>query len=350
MIPVEYYIPTYFACLSIVVLFSTIPLLKYNQLNKFPKANLYLGSIFMLVVVIGFIGLRDPWGHWLYFGDTSAYTRTYELMQQGTILEFNKDFGFYVFMKLCSQIMGVQGFFITAALIYVGLPYLTFRKWFGQYAFFALAAFVSAMSFLAFGINGVRNGLASSIFIFALGHRDKKWLMYGVMILSITFHKSMMLPMSSYIIVSYYKNTKVLILFWILVIPISLIVGQGIENLVSTLLSADTFLDDSRAESYFTGDDQNIGYKQRFRWDFVIYSGLPILLGWWLLFKKRFQNTLYIHLLNTYIIANGIWILLIYIPYTDRLAYLSWFIMPILLVYPFIYMNNQKKLFLLYLA
>lgn len=344
MIPVEHYTSIYYILLSVVIVLCVLPLGLKNNIVDFPRINLKAGTFLILLVTIAFIGLRDPNGHWSYFGDTSAYTRTFDLIQEGIKTEFNKDVGFYVFMKLCSQIMGIQGFYIMSAIIYVVLPYLTFKKWFGQYVFFALAVFVTAMSFWAFGINGVRNGLASSIFIFALGFRNKKWLMYGLMILSITFHKSMMLPMISFIIASYYKNTKTLMIFWLLTIPVSLVVGKGFESVLSSILSSDSIIGDNRGDAYLTGALQELASEQRFRLDFVLYSAAPILLGRWFLFKRNYSNDLYSLLLNTYLIANGIWIMLIYIPYTNRVAYLSWFLMPILLIYPFLIMTSVDKL------
>ncbi len=344
MIPIEYYIPTYYVCLSLVLLHSTLPLFKYKYLENFPTINLKAGSVFLLLVTIGFIGLRDPLGHWSYFGDTGAYTRTFDLIQRGIRTEFSKDVGFYIFMKLCSQIMGIQGFYLLSAIIYVGLPYLTFKKWFGQYAFFALAAFVTAMSFWGFGINGVRSGLASSIFIFALGFRDKKWVLYSLLLLSVTFHKSMLLPLMAYIFVSYYTNTKVLMLVWLSAIPVSLIVRQDLETfaLVSNIFTTNTIIADNRALTYFSGQDNNLYNEQHFRLDFVIYSAIPILLAYWQLFKNKYKNRLFSLLVNIYLIANTAWVLLIYVPFTNRLAYLSWFLMPVILIFPFIAKEESK--------
>ncbi len=344
MIPIEYYIPAYYICLSLVLLFSTLPLFKYKYLENFPAINLQVGSIFLLLVTIGFIGLRDPWGHWSYLGDTGAYTRTYDLIQEGIRTEFSKDVGFYVFMKLCSQIMEIQGFYLLSAILYVGLPYLTFKKWFKEYAFFALVTFITAMSFWSFGINGVRSGLASSIFIFALRFRDKKWLLYALMLLSITFHKSMLLPFVAYIVASFYTNTNILMLIWLSAIPISLLVGQELETVVSGIFTSDTVIADERALTYFSGEDKDLYTDQRFRLDFVIYSAIPILLAYWQLYKKNYQNKLFVQLINMYLIANAAWVLLIYVPFTNRIAYLSWFIMPIILIFPFIHNYQEKKL------
>ena len=39
-------------------------------------------------------------------------------------------------------------------------------------------------------------------------------------------------------------------------------------------------------------------------------------------------------MLSLYILVNAFWLLVIRIPYTDRFAYLSWFLIPFILIYP----------------
>ena len=47
-------------------------------------------------------------------------------------------------------------------------------------------------------------------------------------------------------------------------------------------------------------------------------------------------SNLYKNLLNLYLCLNGIWMLCMYAAFTNRIAYLSWFLYPIVLVYPFL--------------
>jgi hypothetical protein len=48
------------------------------------------------------------------------------------------------------------------------------------------------------------------------------------------------------------------------------------------------------------------------------------------------SDPFYARLVNTYLLANTLWILVIYAEYSNRFAYLSWFMMPWVLLYPFV--------------
>ena len=44
----------------------------------------------------------------------------------------------------------------------------------------------------------------------------------------------------------------------------------------------------------------------------------------------------YARLVNTYLLANALWVLVIQTSFSNRFAYLSWFMMPWVLLYPFV--------------
>ena len=71
-----------------------------------------------------------------------------------------------------------------------------------------------------------------------------------------------------------------------------------------------------------------------FRWDFLLYSASGVFAGWYFIEKKGFQDALYQRLFNTYLIANGIWILIIRANYSNRFAFLSWFLLGLVIIYP----------------
>lgn len=72
-----------------------------------------------------------------------------------------------------------------------------------------------------------------------------------------------------------------------------------------------------------------------FRWDFLIYSALPIVTSCYFLFREEYRDVMYTWLLNIYIAANAFWILCMYAAFSNRFAQLSWFLMGFVFIYPF---------------
>jgi hypothetical protein len=54
----------------------------------------------------------------------------------------------------------------------------------------------------------------------------------------------------------------------------------------------------------------------------------------WVRFLR--SDPLYARLVNTYLLTNGLWVLVIHASFSNRFAYLSWFMMPWILLYPFV--------------
>ena len=337
MIPIEYYKPAYFLLLSLILLFFLLPVLIKKPLNYTVSQQNNIIPFLILLVCFLFIGFRDPTGSGKFLGDTKSYTKTFEAIKLGIKTEFTKDIGFYVFMKFFTYFTSVKGFYIACALIYTLLPYKMFKKHFGSLGTYIFIVYVVSLSFLPFGINGVRNGLAVAIFLYALIFFEKKWLMYAIMLLSVSFHKAMLLPLLAFVMSSFVlKKEKYALLFWLFCIPISLFFRSSLESFAELIFSSDTVVQDDRASTYFSEEGQKYRVSGQFRVDFIIYSASAIFIGYWAILKKKYQNSFYKLLFRTYLIANGIWILLIYAPYTNRIAYLSWFLMPIIITAPFI--------------
>lgn len=341
MIEDPYYMTAFFSTITVLSAIGSLPLLRHRELDKFPEANLLIGTITLLVVATLFIGLRNPYGSWRYFGDTYKYTLIYLNIQNDPLWTSGKDYGFFYYVKFIASFFNVQMFFLITSILYIFPVYYTFHKWFKKYAFFAVVLYVTSMSFWPFGINGLRNGLATSLFVFALAFYDRKWIMYGIIGLSISFHTSMILPTLALITVHFYNNTKVLIGVWLASVPISFLFGRQLITVINFLLSSSVGLVDERGD--FNEVDSGLFAKSSFRIDFIIYSAIVIYLGYYFIYKVKFNNKFYTKILNLYIIANTIWLYFIYFPYTNRVAYLSWFLIPILIIYPIVYATQLKN-------
>lgn len=332
-IPLEMYSPLYYSIILFVVLFT------FLELNLRGYKSSKWGVVFVLVLIL-YLGLRPISGQ--YFGDMGVYARYFRNYQSGGDITSSTDVAFHYFIKLCSNFMSVNFFFLTCAILYTYPLYVISKKWFSTYWFYGFLVLVGSFSFWAYGTNGIRNGIAGSIFLLAVS-RDNRILQIGVAIIAISFHKSMLLPSLGFLIAQFYNQPKVMITFWAVCIPLSLAGGSFWESFFASL-----GFDDERLSYLTAGNVNNDDFSSTgFRWDFLIYSATAVFTGWYFIVKKGFEDKVYFWLFNTYVFANAFWILVIRANFSNRFAYLSWFMMAIVIIYPFLKKEmivNQNKI------
>ena len=79
-----------------------------------------------------------------------------------------------------------------------------------------------------------------------------------------------------------------------------------------------------------------------FRWDFLLYSSGPVAMIWYVTRYRRFTDLGYTMFANTYLLCNAFWIIVIRAAFSNRFAYLSWFLYPVVVFYPLLRMNLWK--------
>jgi len=329
-IPLEYYtsIHYHFLFLVIIIVFLNSMVFDFKNTESINFFN-FLG--FIIVVILAFyMGLRPISGK--YFGDTSTYAQFYKLLQEGKDVKIEKDYMFNYFMAFCSKIMDVHSFFLLVDILYL-LPCVLFtRKYFGRYWSFAMLIFFASLSFWTYGVNGIRNGLGTSFFILGLCFYNKNVIwMYISFVLGYFMHASMIIPIAAFIVSSFNKNPKLFIYIWLAAIPLSLAGGSAWANLFASLGFAE-----DRTQGYLVDGEQfQEQFSQTgFRWDFLLYSASAIYAGFYFILKKKVTDRFYIHIFGIYCIANAFWILVITAAFSNRFAYLSWFLMPVVIGYP----------------
>lgn len=191
---------------------------------------------------------------------------------------------------------------------------------------------MGALSFYTYGTNGIRNGLACSITLVILSYvRGSKFDLIKAVLLSfvaINVHKTTMLPICMMMAsIWFVRSFKWAYTFWILSIFISLAAGGAVSSFFASLGF------DSRL-SYLGTIDADKFSRTGFRWDFLIYSMMPIILGYYIIYRRNIRNRMYEIILNTYTLSNAFWVMVIRANYSNRFAYLSWFMYPIVLAYP----------------
>ena len=325
-VPLSLYSDLYHYILLFVVFFTLVQ--TYTQPLTSVKTvsfNRNLG-FFTFIFILLYIGLRPISG---VFTDMATYNRIFENYAFGAEITSSKDYLFHVFTKFCAQVMTAQMYFFLCAVLYITPLYLVCKKWFKVYWFYAFLFLIGAFSFWAYGTNGIRNGIAGSLFLLAIS-RDKRIWQIILIVLAVNFHKTMLLPSVGFILANFYNQPKKMIVFWLLCIPLSLLGGGFFETFFASLGFEDDRL------SYLTdGNINNDNFSSTvFRWDFLLYSATAIFAGWYFIVKRKFNDKIYFLLFNTYIFANAFWVLVIRANFSNRFAYLSWFMMGLIIIYP----------------
>ncbi|UKM63953.1 EpsG family protein [Flavobacteriaceae bacterium GSB9] len=325
LIPGKYFYDIYiYTCL-----FSILCILLHAfALDIHDKKNLRfinVMGIFILIFITLLIGQR-PITSRFGFGDTINYFKAFRAYSNGGQITESTDLGWHFFMKTLSNIVSVHTFFTICAFLYIFPMYKISKQLFHSYWYYVFFAFIVSFSFYTYGVNGVRNGVAASLFLWGLCFRHKKIIMGLFFIWAILFHKTIMLPVLAYLLTYLYNQPKFYLKAWVICIPLSLAMGGVWISIFSSLGFGE------RLSGYLSGDLG--GGIPGFRWDFLFHSFFAVFAGWYFIYKKKFKDAFYNQLLNTYLICNGFWVLIIRANFSNRFAYLSWFMMAIVIFYP----------------
>ena len=338
----------------ILTLFISERIKRMPDLYLLKRNNYSKAIILFMVFMILFIGFRSSG----VGGDTGSYMNKYQKMMDGLYEpgESVKDRLFQSFQYMCSQMMSVSLFFLIVACLYITPIYIACKRIIRNNATYLLLAAMGAFSFFSYGVNGIRNGLATSLVFLALSYisgniKSKLWCAI-LCFIAINCHGSALLPVIAMLIAFLIRYPKLMFCVWGGSVLVSLVVGQSVGNIFMTLGL------DQRMAHYMTLDNtaetESAIAAAGFRWDFLIYSFMPILMGWYCIFKKKICDSNYHLLLGTYIYSNAVWVVLIRIPYSNRFAYLSWFLYAIVLTYPLfkfhIWRNQGRKVAMILMA
>ncbi len=343
-LPLEYYTSVFYNSTLILVLITCLKILT-SKFTINGKSIVTFNTLGLMLMVILYMGLRPISGR--YFGDMRTYSKLFEYYASGGEIIKLKDYGWHLFMQYCSGVMTAKFFFLLCAILYVMPLYKACDTWFKDNKYVVFLMFIASFSFWAYGTNGIRNGIATSLFVWAFSLNKKNVFKYGLFVLSFLFHSSLIIPLSAFILTSFYKNPKTYFKGWFISIPISLVLGSVIESFIANL----GIFDDDRVEYLIQGNINNDSFAYTgFRWDFLVYSAFAVYAGYYFIIRKKFKDVFYIQLFNLYLTVNAFWILIIRANFSNRFAYLSWFLMAVVIFYPFFkqrFFKNQQK-FLIY--
>jgi hypothetical protein len=306
--------------------------------SVFERRTRTFNAVFGAMVAVGlifFIGLRPVSPY--YFGDTINYARSFWSLQaqvSGTS-PFTGDLGsewvFNFAMRWFAANSDINLFFLFCAFIYVGALWWALVRVFGSDYFVPLVVALSMFTFFSYGVNGVRNGMAASVMILALSFRRRWFVAVLLAVLAMGIHRSMMLTAGAALVTFFVNRPRLWLWGWVGSIVVSLVAG----GTISGWLVESGVIGDERFSDYLTGQTGETFSRTGFRWDFLLYSAIPVLVGWFFIFRRGYADKFYLWLFNIYLVANSFWILVVRADFSNRFAQISWFIMPLVLIYPF---------------
>lgn len=251
---------------------------------------------------------------------------------------------FRVFTAYCYKFLDVHGYFTAIATVYFLFAAWACKMIYKGQGYTAFLMYFGAFSTFSYVTNGLRSGMAASIVILGMGIllSKKGWLKVlvavGLFYCATQFHNSSKLTglavLGGYFLSRWRGAPKWVFAYYLLCFVLYFTMHSTIEAMLSDI----SFDNDDRYSAYLS-DDTDSGYYSGFRPDFILYSIMPIILGWYVIFRKKVRNKTFEALLYAYILANGVWITLIEASFSNRFAYLSWCIYPFVMAYPCLRMN-----------
>jgi len=330
--------------LTLVIILTIWIMHNYNQfvlsnVNRTTTSKSFFAFL-ICVFMIYFIGNRPVSG--VYFVDMANYYEDYAMIFSERFF-FDKEaenlFFDNWFTWMASEMIDITYVFVIFATIYFGLMYVACRKLFPKDTLLAFIVYLAAFSTFSYGTNGMKAGMAASTFLVALAYYDKLWISIPLAIFTMGQHHSMVLVIASYFLVLCIKNPKYYFVGWVVCLIMAALHISFFQSLFAGFA-------DERGAEYLLG-----GRNSGFRIDFIIYSAVPVVIGYLMIFEYNLlKSRTYNIILNLYLTTNSFWMLCMYSESSNRIAYLSWFLYPIVLLYPFVNIiwHKQQIIYLRY--
>lgn len=310
-----------------------------NRVHQYKKNEIL--ALLLGFLVILFIGCRPISG---VFVDMPMYAHVYNnIYGENTLYDSRGEWVFYLIGTTCKEFgLSDKMYFLILSFIYYGCMVLACWRLMRRNFFLALIFCFTSFSCFSYGVNGLRNGVGCSLILLSITFLGKdKWnlaIAIVLMFLALNIHRSTLLPSVCALVSMFWlRNTKMAIFFWVASILISALIGNYVTEFFVNLGF------DDRMEQYANLDQSEtittIDQLSGFRIDFIIYSIMPIIMAWYVTIKRNFKDKTYNIIAITYILSNAFWIMVIRSEQSNRFAYLSWFLYPLVIAYPLLRMN-----------
>lgn len=301
--------------------------------------------ILLGVVATYFVGTRGE----AVGSDTATYFQFFDYVNFGSDLEasFSRiEIGFYWLTKIIGYFTDSKELYLSIifAIQFVGITSALSKKSeiFKPYLFMALI-WLSFPFFYSISLNVIRQGLAFVFVIYAIDLKlqNKKYTPYMLLLLGGLFHYATFLYFIGFIVVDLRLRYKQLLFIWFVMASVSFfgLIDKIILFLLERAVGLDpyfsTYLNSSIDESYVKG----------FRFDFFIFSALPIFYNYVLMRYGNENNEELSLIFKLYLSMNILYWCFTGFPFNDRFAIASWLLMPLMIDFNFLKMLKLNYLF-----
>lgn len=341
-IPAYYYTTVYYTTLLVITWFTVLYYIgaASQRILHAEGSPVQTAAFILSVIIFFFLGLRQVSNE---FGDASIYAFDYlSGAQDYTAISFSEEWLWSSIAGFCRSMgFNINEYFLFIEFFYISGMFICSCILMRKNLWIAMLFFFTAFQTFTFGTNGIRNGMACSIELIAIAmvveKGPRRVVGFILMFFALSIHRSTMLPTAAAIATIYFiKDTKIALRFWIASIPLSLVAGSEITQVFASLGFDDRMSSYSyeATSEYFSGTG--------FRWDFWLYSVFPVIMIWYITRYRKFTDLSYTIIANVYLLCNAFWIIVIRSSFSNRFAYLSWFIYPVVMAFPLLRMNLWK--------
>ena len=299
------------------------------------KPTFPLPTLVLAVVLTLFMGLRPHTGEFI---DTTTYIYSYENFYDTIApIDWSEEWLWSDIAYVC-KLFGLSStaYLVVIDVIYIGTAVASCWILTERHPWITFMFMVSSFSFYFYGINGIRNGAALNILLLAIALiAEKRAWIIGAILCATAFgiHRTSLLPIAAMVCsIFFIKEPKHAIYFWLLSIVVSLLTGNTVANLFAGLGFDDRM--SGYLNSQNSAEDMSQFSESGFRFDFLLYSAMPVLMTWYVTVKRQFHDRTFNTLAITYILSNAFWVMVIRAAFSNRFAYLSWFLYPVIIAYP----------------
>ena len=335
LLPVQYYSRVFYWTMFVICFLTGLYYVNSQGCNKLLRQYSVILPFFITLVLIIYIGLRPI--DWV-FCDMVLYRHRWNIMSVDSIdsvFNINQEWFFDFIMLLCKQIVpDAQFWFLIIALFFVGCQFWACKKLLWENVWLAVLFVFFSYQFYPYGTNGLRNGMGCALIMLSISYfcdrnRIGYFLGFIFFILAIGCHRSVIVPFAALIgSLFVVKDITKAIIIWIGCIFMSLFAGDTAMGLIGNLGYDNRMTDYSSISESLQSEFSRLG----FRWDFLLYSSMPVLLAWHVN-RKGIKDKAFTLLANTYILANSFWVLVCRAAFSNRFAYLSWFMYALVIAY-----------------